>query len=180
MHGIIFNAFEEFVLEKASMDVWNQVLDDSAVASGGVYTAGAVYDDSEIVMLATALCDILKLPLNDGLKVFGEFLFVFLLSRGPIKLQGYKNTQRMLLGLESVVYRDVRRVHPDAYTPLFEYTPTSKNCGELTYYSKRNLCIVAEGLLSGAAKHYNQTVSVEHTECMHNDFVRCKWNVTFS
>ncbi len=180
MQGIIFNALEEFVLENASMEVWNQVLDDSELASGGIYTAGAVYDDSEVLKLATSLCRILKLPINDGLKLFGTFLFGFLLKNGPIEIQVYKNTQALLVELESVVHRNVKRLHPDAYTPLFEYIPTTRQSGELTYYSKRKLCIVAEGLLTGAANNYHQTVSVEHTECMHDGFERCKWNVTFS
>ncbi len=180
MQGIIFNALEEFVLENASMEVWNKVLDDNELASGGIYTAGAVYDDSEVLKLATSLCRILKLPINEGLKLFGTFLFDFLLKRGPAELQVYKNTQALLLELESVVHRDVKRVNPDAYTPLFEYIPITKHSGELTYYSKRKLCTVAEGLLTGAAKNFNQTVSLEHIECMHDGFERCKWNVIFS
>ena len=180
MQGIIFNALEEFVLENASMEVWNDVLEASKVESGGAYTAGISYKDEEIVALATALCNILELSLNDGLKVFGEYLFEFLLNKGPIELQEYGSAQKLLVEIEDVVHRDVKRVHPEAYTPLFEYTPKTEDSGTLTYLSKRKLCIVAEGLLTGAAKHYGQTVTMKHTQCMHDDFDKCIWDVNFS
>lgn len=180
MQGIIFNALEEFVLENATMEVWNDVLDVSQVESGGVYTAGMNYNDEEIIALASSLCEALKIPLQDGLKLFGEFLFDFLLSKGPIELNDYANTPGLLVELESVIHRDVKRVHPDAYTPLFEYTPQTDSTGQLTYFSKRKLCVVAEGLLAGAAKHFGQKVELKHTECMHENFEKCKWEVSFS
>jgi hypothetical protein len=180
MQGIIFNALEEFVLESASMEVWNDVLDACQLASDGVYTAGITYDDAEVLALATALCGILNVSVNDGLKLFGVFLFDFLLKKGPIELHKYEDTPSLLLELESVVHRDVKRINPDAYTPLFEYTAITKDTGSLSYYSKRKLCVVAEGLLAGAAKHYNQTVTMKHTQCMHDDFDKCIWDVIFA
>ena len=180
MQGIIFNALEEFVLENADMEVWNSVIDDSGVANGGAYTAGVTYEDAEIVALASTLCEKLGLPLNDGLKVFGEFLFGFLLNRSPIELKSYDTPQSLLEDLEGVIHRDVKRIHPEAYTPFFEYTPKSDNEGELIYRSKRKLCPVAEGLIQGLAKHFSKEVVLTHTQCMHDDNEECKWNVNFS
>lgn len=68
MQGIIFNALEEFVLDAADMEVWNDVIEQSQVASGGAYTAGVLYDDAEIVALASTLCDKLGVSLADGLE----------------------------------------------------------------------------------------------------------------
>jgi len=180
MQGIIFNALEEFVLENADMEVWNSVIEDSKVASGGAYTSGVSYDDAEVVALATNLCEKLGVALNDGLKMFGEFLFGFLLSKGPIEVGNYQTTQMLLAELESVIHRNVKRIHPDAYTPFFEYTPQSENSGELIYRSKRKLCVVAEGLIQGAAKHYGQTVAFDHFHCTHNGDENCQWVLIFS
>ena len=106
MQGIIFNALEEFVLEAADMEVWNSILASNDLKSGGVYTSGVSYDDEEIVSLATTLCEKLDIPLVDGLKLFGKYLFGFLLNRGPIELANYPNAQALLENLESVVHRD--------------------------------------------------------------------------
>lgn len=180
MQGIIFNALEEFFLETADMEVWNSVLESSDLKSGGVYTSGVNYEDAEIVSLATNLCEKLDIPLVDGLKLFGKYLFGFLLNRGPIELGNYPNAQALLENLENVVHRDVKRIHPDAYTPFFVYTPVNDSEGELSYLSKRKLCFVAEGLLTGAAEHYGQTVQMNHYECMHGGAEKCKWKVKFS
>jgi hypothetical protein len=179
MQGIIFNALEEFVLETADMETWNAVLDASDLKSGGAYTSGVSYDDEEIVSLATNLCEKLGVPLTDGLRLFGNFLFNYLVTKGPIELQEYKNTQALLTNLEDVVHRDVKRIHPDAYTPFFEYFPENESQGLLTYVSKRKLCFVAEGLLAGAAENYGQKVEMDHTQCMHNGADDCRWNVKF-
>lgn len=179
MQGIIFNALEEFVLENADMATWNAVIDKSQVASKGVYTSGVNYDDSEIVSLATQLCSELSIPLEDGLKLFGEFLFSFLMNNGPIELGQYDNAQTLLENLDGVVHRDVKRLHPDAYTPFFSYEPVDKETGKLTYFSRRKLCMVAEGLLKGAAKHYGQSVSLNHSKCMHQGADKCCWDIKF-
>ena len=182
MQGIIFNALEEFVLENASMEVWNSILDENELASGGSYTSGQSYDDKEIDALASTLCKKLDVTLATGLGLFGEFLFEFLLTRSAIEIRDYKTVQELLSELESVIHRDVKRIHPGAYTPLFEYVPSTSVAGILTYRSKRKLCMVAEGLVKGAAKHYQQEVKLDHTQCMHNmaDADECVWEVKFS
>lgn len=180
MQGIIFNALEDFVLEKADMELWNSIIEDSEVASGGAYTFGVNYDDAEIVALATTLCEKLGVSLQDGLVLFGEYLFDYLVERGPIELQSYKNTQVLLTELEDVVHKDVKRIHPEAYTPFFHYEPNTESQGELKYQSKRQLCAVAAGLVKGAAKHYKQSVELEHTQCMHDGHDECIWKLTFA
>jgi hypothetical protein len=180
MQGIIFNALEEFVLENADMEVWNDVIEMSNVPSEGAYTAGVNYSDDEIVALASSLCEKLGVPLTDGLRLFGEFLFGFLLSRGPIELKDYQNAQSLLTDLENVIHRDVKRIHPDAYTPFFEYIPKDGNSGELIYRSKRKLCAVAEGLINGEAKHFSQKLDMKHSQCVHNSDEKCVWTLQFS
>jgi hypothetical protein len=179
MQGIIFNALEEFVLENAGMEVWNSVIDDSGVVNGA-YTSGVIYDDSEIVALASTLCEKLDIPLNDGVKFFGVFLFDFLLKRVPIELKNYQTSQQLLADLEDVIHRDVKRLHSDAYTPFLEYTPSTESKGVLIYRSKRKLCSVAEGLIQGMAKHFSQEVTLSHSQCMHDDHNECKWDLVFS
>ena len=180
MQGVIFNALEEFVLEITDMQTWNDVIDNSQVPNDGAYTYGQSYDDEEIVALAVALCEKLNLPLNDGLKAFGEFLFGYLLNKGPIEVKDYKTTQELLIELEDVIHQDVKRIHPDAYTPFFVYTAKTDNEGTLTYSSKRKMCMVAEGLVAGAAKHFGQTAELNHTNCMHDGADKCSWDLKFT
>lgn len=180
MQGIIFNALEEFVLENCDMETWNDVIDDSGVKNSGAYTAGVSYEDEEIIALAQTLCEKLNLSLEDGLRAFGEFLFGFLLNRGPIELKKYIDSQSLLAELESVIHRDVKRVHPEAYTPFFEYEKITDDKGILIYRSKRKLCFIAEGLIKGLAQYYKQNIEMRHTSCMHDGSQQCSWDVVFS
>jgi hypothetical protein len=180
MQGIIFNALEEFVLEMSGMELWNDVIESSGVSSGGAYTAGKSYEDEEIMALASTLCQRLDVSLEDGLRLFGEFLFQFLLNRGPVELKDYKSSQALLMELESVIHRDVKRVQPHAYTPFFEYIENDKNTGRLIYRSKRKLCFIAEGVIAGLAKHFHQQVKLTHQACMHDGFDECAWDMVFT
>lgn len=179
MQGIIFNALEEFVIETAGMALWNDVIEASRVSSAGVYTAGMAYDDEEIIALASTLCHKLGIPLSQGLNMFGEYLFTFLLTRGPIEIQEYNRSQTLLMDLERVIHSDVRRIHPHSYTPFFEYKEIDDSNGVLIYRSKRQLCFIAEGVIQGLAKHFNQSVQLTHTQCMHDHHAECIWNVSF-
>jgi hypothetical protein len=180
MQGIIFNALGEFVEETAGLEAWNDVIEISKVESEGAYTSGASYPDEEILALATAVCDKLSIELHDGLRAFGKFLFRFLVERGPVQIKEYPDTQTMLKELDSVVHSEVRRVHPDAYTPFFEYVEADSKTGELMYRSDRRLCVVAEGLLQGAADYYGQNVAMQHSECVHHGAEDCRWQLQFS
>lgn len=180
MQGVIFNAIEEFTIDLGGMELWNQILDEAAVKSGGIYTFGKTYDDQEIVDLAVTLCKSINVELDKGLHLFGKFLFTYLLDKGNVHIKDYPNTQSLLSELEDVIHRDVERLHPNAYTPFFEFTKIDENSGELIYRSKRKLCQVAEGLVEGAADHYGQNVVMSHTQCMHRNDDDCHWTLTFS
>ena len=180
MQGVIFNAIEEFVIDLGGMELWNKVLESADVPSGGIYTFGETYDDQEIVDLAVHLCDAIDVELAKGLNLFGRFLFGYLLARGNVQIKDYNNTQALLSELEDVIHKDVKRLHPGAYTPFFEYQSVDQEQGILIYRSKRKLCQVAEGLVQGAAENYGQYVLLQHTHCMHQDAEECRWNLQFS
>ena len=44
---------------------------------------------------------------------------------------------------------------------------------KLSYISHRKLCSFAEGLLEGAASHYEETVQIEQRECSKKGADRC-------
>ncbi|MCP5326196.1 MAG: heme NO-binding domain-containing protein [Oceanospirillaceae bacterium] len=178
MQGIIFNVLADFVVENFGMATWNNVLEKSAVPSGGRYTSGATYADEEAVALATTIAAELNISVSDALKAFGEYLFPQLLSRGPIVMQEYTSLQDLLTHLDETVHAEVKRVTPDAYLPAFEFF-SSGDKGRLVYRSKRKMCAVAEGLLAGSAKHFDQKITIDHFKCMHHGHEQCEWNISF-
>jgi hypothetical protein len=47
----------------------------------------------------------------------------------------------------------------------------------MIYKSPRKLCQLAEGLISGSAKHFNQNYKMTHDPCMHNGSDHCALKV---
>lgn len=178
MQGIIFNVLADFVIENHGMEVWNDIIEKSAVPSGGSYTSGATYADDEVVALALTIADRLGVSVTDALRAFGEYLFPQLMSRGPVQVQEYNGLSDLLINLDNTVHSEVKRVSPEAYLPFFVFKLAS-NRGHLVYKSKRKMCAVAEGLLLGAAKFYNEKIEYEHIKCMHKGHDQCEWNITF-
>lgn len=180
MQGVVFNALADFVEETAGMAVWNEAIDSSKLLSEGAFTAGQTYPDEDLVTLAIFVANKLELELPDALRAFGKFLFGFLMERGPIEVRDYPNAQKLLEELDGVIHSEVQRLNPEAYTPFFEYVPTSETAGNLTYRSKRKMCVVAEGLIQGAADYYQQQVEMVHDSCVHAGDDDCRWRLTFS
>lgn len=178
MQGIIFNVLADFVIEHHGMALWNDILQESAVPSGGSYTSGATYADEEAVALAGVIAQKLGITPEDALRAFGEYLFPQLLSRGPVQMREYGNLAQLLTNLDSTVHAEVKRVSPEAYLPAFNFTLNAAQ-GKLIYRSKRKMCPVAEGLLQGAANYFKEKIQLRHTRCMHHGHEQCEWDIDF-
>lgn len=179
MQGIIYNVLADFIIEQHGMLLWNEILQESAVPSGGSYTSGATYADEEAVVLAGVIAHKLGVSVEDALRAFGEYLFPQLLARGPVEIHEYQTLIDLLDSLDSTVHAEVKRISPQAYLPTFYFTHTAAQ-GKLVYHSKRKMCPVAEGLLQGAAKHFNQQIELRHIRCMHRGHEQCEWDIIFT
>lgn len=177
MQGLIFNALEEFVLENADLATWNAILNETDLPSGGIYTAGVRYDDSEMMALAEAVCQKLGVDRATGLEVFGKFLFGFLQTRMASVLEGRKDLFETLEKLDDTVHVNVKRLHPNAYLPSFQFEYIDSNAGYLDYRSDRKLCELASGLIQGCAEYFHAPIHLQHVECMHDGAGRCRWHI---
>ena len=70
-------------------------------------------------------------------------------------------------------------VPPDRETlsAIAEYT--GAEAFEMGYVSARHLCFLAEGMISGAAAYYGETVTISQPECMHAGAARCLIRCSF-
>jgi predicted hydrocarbon binding protein len=167
------------VIEKMGMTVWNELLVKVNPSSEGIYTNGMQYDDSEIIAYVAALSDITKIDALSLVKAFGEYLFIPLLNSSPANLSHVDNFKDFLLCIDGVIHKEVKRVYPKAYLPTFEYTETANGDLVMYYQSKRKLCHLSEGLITGAAKHFSQNITIKHPECMHDGAEKCKLVISF-
>jgi len=179
MQGLIFTAFADMVTERLGMASWNTLLEETNPPSGGCYTSGHQYDDAELIQMVALLSEKSDIPVNQLLQQFGAFLFPRLMVNSPEEVKRTYGLKPFLLMIDSVIHAEVQRVHPDAYLPKFTYDDSKPDCLVMYYSSKRQLCDVACGLISGAATYFGETILIEHPECMHHGAEQCKFIIHF-
>ena len=179
MQGSIFTAFSDMIIEKMGMDQWNELINTTTPASGGAYTKGAQYEDSELVNMVVVLSEKTGLAVESLIQSFGEYLFTSLYNSCPSDMSKVTSLRDFLLMIDSVIHVEVKRLHPQAYLPKFEYEDGENNTLIMYYRSKRKLCHVSVGLINGAAKHFQEKIHISHPECMHDGAERCKLIIDF-
>ncbi len=180
MQGSIFTAFSEMIIDQMGMQQWNELIIETEPASQGVYTSAEQYEDSELINMVVLLSEKTGTPVEHLIEAFGKYLFSILYKTSPVDVSKLDNLRDFLLAIDNVIHVEVKRLHPEAYLPKFEYDTSEANRLIMYYSSKRKLCHASVGLIKGAAEKFNETITLEHTECMHHGAQRCKLIVNFN
>lgn len=176
MKGVIFNVLEELVIETAGMEGWNAVL--AAAGSDGIYTSGESYSDEELFAIVGEVCKALDMPAEKVVGIFGEYLFDQLDVRHPTFVANASGLKDFLMSVDTVIHGEVLKLYTNPNLPRFEYHDKGENELTMLYRSPRKLCILAEGLVRGAAKRFGNEISIEHPICMHNGADHCQLDVS--
>lgn len=171
MKGVIFNILEEMVIDRCGLDVWSELLEECQTE--GIYTAGESYPDSELLALVDKASQSLEIPVPTLITGFGEFMFGQLVERYPIFVEQSPDLFTFLKSVDSVIHMEVRKLYDSPNLP--EFTCFEKDDGTLLmeYRSPRRLCLLAEGLIRGAASHYATPIQLTHAVCMHRGDDHC-------
>jgi predicted hydrocarbon binding protein len=179
MQGSIYTAFSDMIIEKMGMVQWNELIEKTEPASQGIYTSAERYQDSELINMVIALSEKVGISTETLIEQFGRYLFKKLYDTSPIELSSIDNLKSFLLAIDNIIHVEVKRVHPKAYLPTFEYEQPDEQTLIMYYHSKRKLCHASVGLIYGAADQFNEIIDIEHPECMHHGADRCKLVVNF-
>jgi phosphomannomutase len=114
MKGMIFTEFLELVERTHSAELAETLVANADLPSGGIYTSVGNYDHREMVTLVVALSRQTKQPVDEVLHWFGKNLFVTLSTAYPGFFAGKDNAFSVLVGIESVIHTEVRKLYPDA------------------------------------------------------------------
>ncbi|MDO6512673.1 MULTISPECIES: heme NO-binding domain-containing protein [unclassified Neptuniibacter] len=171
MKGVIFNVLEEMVVEQYSMQVWNEILESQSV--DGIYTAGESYPDEELFNLVSSISDKTGMMPNTLIEAFGIRLFKGLATRYPLFIEAEDTLKGFLKSIDSVIHTEVRKLYDNPNLPDFEYAENTDDTLLMRYRSPRKLCILAEGLIRGAATHYDTAITIDHPVCMHKGSDHC-------
>lgn len=164
MKGVIFTEFLEMVAAKFSDDMVDDIIDDSDLASEGIYTAVGTYSHKEIVQLVSSLSRHTEIEISELVRIFGHHLF----SRFSVLYPGFF-TQEMtafsfLHSVEDYIHVEVRKLYPDAELPRFDTYQESDDVMLMTYRSPHPFATLAEGLLRGCMDHFGSQAEITTTD----------------
>jgi hypothetical protein len=164
MKGIVFTEFLEMVGQSHGDDLVDSLIDDAQLPHGGAYTSVGTYPHSEMVALVTSLSQRTGLTLNQLLEAFGRHLFGRFYVHFPHFMDSTPDALAFLMGIETVVHTEVRKLYPDAQLPRFETYRASPTQVDMKYESAHDFSHLALGLIKGCAQHYGNELEIQMGE----------------
>ncbi len=178
MKGIIFNLAEEAVCRSHGEDTWDQILDGAGLS--GSYTSLGSYPDEDLFAILAEAGRLLGSDPQTMLREVAEGAMPLLAKRYPDFFDAHQDTCSFALTLNDIIHPEVRKLYPGARVPMFSYDRLGPNTLIMGYSSERRLCLLAEGFVTGAARHYGQQVVIEQSSCMLRGDETCLLQCEFS
>ena len=146
------------------LDTVDSIIAACELESGGAYTAVGTYPHEEILSLLGALSSELSVPIPQLLFTFGEYLFFRFSKAYPSFFNKGGSCFDFLCGIENVIHTEVRKLYPEAQLPRFELSQQGEGELKMIYFSERQLEDLAEGLISGCIKYFEEDISLKRGE----------------
>ncbi|EDW53601.1 guanylate cyclase soluble subunit beta-1 [Drosophila sechellia] len=137
MYGFVNYALELLVLKHFGEEIWEKIKKKAMVSMEGQFLVRQIYDDEITYNLIGAAVEILNIPADDILELFGKTFFEFCQDSGYDKiLQVLGATPRDFLQNLDALHDHLGTLYPGMRAPSFRCTEKD---GELLlhYYSER-------------------------------------------
>lgn len=167
MKGMVFTEFFSLVESAFGDDMLDDIIDDAKLPNDGAYTAVGTYDHMELVSMVVALSARSGMPVPDLVKTFGTYLFGRFVALYPKFFADVNDSFVFLSGIENIIHAEVLKLYPDANLPKFDVQIDGDQL-IMTYHSNRHFADLAEGLIIGASKHFNETFEIIKTNLDEN------------
>ena len=180
MKGHIFNLFEQFIVETAGAEVYDEIYDRCEFQSDGVFVRPGNYPDADLVELVDRAMDHLGLTAQQGHFEFGEWIFPHLTRLVPGDVVDVGHPKSFLMKLDEIHQVELKKLWPDAQPPKFSCEDTGPDSMAFTYDSPRQMFVLIDGVLRSVANYYSIPMRWKKTfrdsEAGH---LTCRFDVTF-
>ncbi|MEM6802695.1 MAG: heme NO-binding domain-containing protein [Bacteroidota bacterium] len=164
MKGMVFTEFLEMVEDQFGFETADKIIENSDLASGGVYTSVGTYHHSEMVQLVSNLSKESEINIEDLLQAFGKHLFSQFASGYGRFFEDVTDSFKFLSGIENYIHVEVKKLYPDAELPTFEIETKSDNELIMLYKSERGFADFAQGLILGCITHFKEDVQIQRED----------------
>ena len=120
MKGMVFTMLSEMVEEQFGADAWDDLIDATNPQSQGIYVATDLYPDEELVAYVAAMSETLAVPADQLVRAFGNYLLGRFATIHPAFFADH-NLKSFLKSVHDVIHVEVKKLHPDAVLPHFDY-----------------------------------------------------------
>ncbi len=179
MYGVIFDFLRDYVIERhGGEQTWKALLEGIGQSTYKIYFPIAEYPDEEIVALAQAAAGALNLPLPVVLEDFGGFAGHKLVSfyHMYVKSKNWK-TFGVIENAGDNIHDSIHRHNPRRSPPTIRAQRQSDNELILYYRSKRKLCPVVKGIVTGLGEVFNESFEISHDQCMLHGAHECIFHI---
>ena len=164
MKGLVFREFIDMVEDQFSLQMVDDIIEASTLASGGAYTSVGTYPHDEMMQLVHQLSIRSAIPVPDLLKHFGRHLFQRFTVIHPEYVKSPVSVFDLLKVLDNEVHVEVRKLYEGAELPAFEYETLNDDRMLFIYKSSRPLADFAHGLIEGCIAHFAEQMTIERTD----------------
>lgn len=167
MKGVIFNLFEDFVVENFGAETYESVLENAALGQGDLYVGPGSYPDEDLLALIDHTVKQTGASMPEAIRAFGASMLPKLIESHPkLRVRTREMSAKdFLLCIDAVIHVEVAKLLPGAKPPRLICTETGQATLDLLYRSERRLCLLIEGFLDGVEKYFNQSLEYSHSPC---------------
>tara|TARA_B100000809_G_scaffold169704_1_gene167083 strand:- start:32477 stop:33019 length:543 start_codon:yes stop_codon:yes gene_type:complete len=176
MKGIVFTEFLELVEEKFGLEMVDEIIQQSDLNSGGIYTSIGTYNFSEMLSLLNSLSANTDISIDNLLLVYAEHFFSVIEKNYPAILAKYSDPIEMISSIENHIHVEVRKIYHDAELPTFEVIEKSENSLVMIYKSSRAMHHFGLGLMNKTFEHFNATAKI-NLEKINEDGTTVKFTI---
>ena len=165
MYGLINKAMQSMICEKFGDEQWDRIQAASGVPEDSFLTMRS-YDDAITYDLVGAAAEVLGAPVDDCLKMFGEYWVLETAAKSYGQLMDASGeTMVEFLGNMNALHDRITGTFLDYVPPEFEVEELGDQRHRIHYISKRQgLVPFVVGLLSGLSQRFNSELEIHHQE----------------
>ncbi len=163
MKGDFFGLLEKFVIGNFGDQVFEKIYQTASkhFTHQGPFLGTEIYPDSDFIALLVSTISHLGISLETAQFEFGKFCFPKLWQKLPPAMTAFKSVKEFLMSIQTTIHVEVKKLHPRATPPNFEYRDTAPDELTMIYRSPRKLFYLVEGLVAGCGEHFNTRISID-------------------
>lgn len=179
MKGIIFNITEDFISDKWGEDTYDQIVTDLQLETKEPFVGPGTYPDEDMLMIIKNAIEVTRSEPQQFMKDLGFYSFFKLVAHSPQFAVPYTHPKDFLMSVETIIHVEVKKLYKDAYTPTFIYQDLAPDKLIITYFSKRRLYSLMEGLINGVGSYFKTPIQQTHTIYTKDGKEYCDFELTF-